>query len=236
MFRSIFSFFRLKNGFRFLQFVTKVVLRCPPTLQWEGGLLLLMLLLSQTRGGTGPNQTRPARVHQCGRPTWTKDSSTARYCPVVAIWRPAARSAEAAYAGSLGPTLKSWGTRHELRPAGFPAAAEGASPGRDRCRSARRRGIRSVKKRKEIVKESQRFWSKQSDPTSDRDRTGGLTQSSQHLPSTVSSTIGGGTPSHSVRSCSWRRFSWQNISVRKAMNAVKRGRAGFLMFMSGPKT
>lgn len=71
---------------------------------------------------------------------------------------------------------------------------------------------------------------------SESDRTGGLTQSSQHLPRTVSSTMGGGTPSHSVRSCNWRRFSWQNISVKKAINAVNRGRDGFLMFIGGPRT
>uniref|UniRef100_A0A182IQQ8 Uncharacterized protein n=1 Tax=Anopheles atroparvus TaxID=41427 RepID=A0A182IQQ8_ANOAO len=72
--------------------------------------------------------------------------------------------------------------------------------------------------------------------TSESDRTGGRTQSSQHLPSTVRSTSGGGTPSHSVRSCSWRRLSWQNISVRNAMNEVKRGRDGFFAFCIRPST
>lgn len=72
--------------------------------------------------------------------------------------------------------------------------------------------------------------------TSDNDRTGGLTQSSQHFDKTVSKTIGGETPSHLVRSCSWRRFNWQNISVRNAMNAVNLGRAVFLTFCAGPRT
>lgn len=43
--------------------------------------------------------------------------------------------------------------------------------------------------------------------TSDKDRTGGFTQSSQHFDKSVSNTNGGGTPSHLVRSCNWRRFS-----------------------------
>lgn len=43
--------------------------------------------------------------------------------------------------------------------------------------------------------------------TSDNDRTGGVTQSSQHFDKTVSKTIGGGTPSHLVRNCNWRRFN-----------------------------
>ena len=72
--------------------------------------------------------------------------------------------------------------------------------------------------------------------TSDSDRTGGLTQSSQHFDSSVSRTSAGLIPSHCVRNCSWRRFSWQNISVRKAMNAVKRGRDGFFEFAMTPKT
>lgn len=72
--------------------------------------------------------------------------------------------------------------------------------------------------------------------TSDSDRTGGLTQSSQHFDKTVSKTIGGERPSHLVRNCSWRRFNWQNISVRNAMNAVNRGRAKFLIFCGGPST
>lgn len=48
--------------------------------------------------------------------------------------------------------------------------------------------------------------------------------------------MGGGTPSHFVRNCSWRRFSWQNISVRNAMNAVNRGRDVFLIFCGEPNT
>jgi hypothetical protein len=39
-----------------------------------------------------------------------------------------------------------------------------------------------------------------------------------------------------VRSCSCRRLSWQNISVRNAMNAVKRGRDGTLELGAGPRT
>uniref|UniRef100_A0A1B0BLS3 Uncharacterized protein n=1 Tax=Glossina palpalis gambiensis TaxID=67801 RepID=A0A1B0BLS3_9MUSC len=62
--------------------------------------------------------------------------------------------------------------------------------------------------------------------TSDKDLTGGFTQSSQHLESKVSSTRGGGAPSHWVRNCNCRRFNWQNISVRNAINAVKRAREG----------
>ncbi|KAI9586190.1 hypothetical protein GQX74_002037 [Glossina fuscipes] len=56
--------------------------------------------------------------------------------------------------------------------------------------------------------------------TSDKDLTGGFTQSSQHLESKVSSTRGGGAPSHWVRNCNCRRFNWQNISVRNAINAM----------------
>uniref|UniRef100_A0A1B0A4U4 Uncharacterized protein n=1 Tax=Glossina pallidipes TaxID=7398 RepID=A0A1B0A4U4_GLOPL len=56
--------------------------------------------------------------------------------------------------------------------------------------------------------------------TSDKDLTGGFTQSSQHLESKVSSTRGGGAPSHCVRNCNCRRFNWQNISVRNAINAM----------------
>lgn len=66
-------------------------------------------------------------------------------------------------------------------------------------------------------------------PTSDSERTGGRTQSSQHLDSRLSNTSGGGVPSLWVRSCSWRRLSWQNISVRNAMKAVKRTRDGDFM-------
>lgn len=67
-------------------------------------------------------------------------------------------------------------------------------------------------------------------PTSDNDRTGFFTQSSQHFARSVNKTSGGGTPSHLVRSCSWRRFNWQNISVRKAMKAVNRGLELVLLF------
>lgn len=63
--------------------------------------------------------------------------------------------------------------------------------------------------------------------TSDNDRAG-LTQSSQHFPRRVNKTSAGEIPSHCVLNCSCRLFSWQNISVRNAMKAVKRGRDGFL--------
>lgn len=72
--------------------------------------------------------------------------------------------------------------------------------------------------------------------TSDNDRTGGLTQSSQHLASNVRRTSAGDIPSHWVLSCNWRRFNWQNISVRNAMKAVNRGREGFFMLALEPRT
>lgn len=71
------------------------------------------------------------------------DSSTVRYCPVVAIWTPEVQSAVTMYGEWPEPMRMSSGKRHELRPAGFPVAVVDASPGHVQCRSARRRGIRS---------------------------------------------------------------------------------------------
>lgn len=72
--------------------------------------------------------------------------------------------------------------------------------------------------------------------TSDNDRTGGLTQSSQLFASNVRRIKAGEMPSHCVLNCNWRRFNWQNISVRKAMKAVKRGLDGFFTLALEPKT
>lgn len=80
----------------------------------------------------------------------------------------------------------------------------------DRHKSIRRKGIRSVQC-KTINNSFQTFctWIPEriNVNTSDNDRTGDLTQSSQHFESTVRRTIGGDTPSHLVLSCNWRRFN-----------------------------
>lgn len=72
--------------------------------------------------------------------------------------------------------------------------------------------------------------------TSASDLTGGFTQSSQHFAKRVNKINGGLTPSHWVRNCNWRRFSWQNISVRNETNEVNLGRAGFFEFGAAPRT
>lgn len=106
---------------------------------------------------------------------------------------------------------------------GARVVGEDAFQYHDRHRSIRKKGIRSVCEREKKQFHSHILyldfnWINVN--TSDNDRTGGLTQSSQHFERTVRRTMGGGTPSHFVLSCNWRRFNWQNISVRKAMNAA----------------
>lgn len=121
---------------------------------------------------------------------------------------------------------------HERLSKVLQVAVEDEFQGHVRCRWGQRKGIRSTK----FYAIKIRLLSMKSKFTSDNDRTGGFTQSSQHFESNVRSTKAGEIPSHCVLNCNWRRFSWQNISVRKAMKAVKRGLEGFFRLAVEPKT
>lgn len=163
------------------------------------------------------------------------DSSRAPYCQAIANGMPAIQSI-AAMCDEWPVPMRSHSRRHLLPTTrDFPVAVANAIPNLVQCTSIRRIDIRSAGKRNvkwnEMLGAIECVWF-----TSDNDRTGGFTQSSQHLASSVSSTIGGDTPSHFVRSCNWRRFNWQNISVRNAMKAVNRGRDEFFIFCGGPNT
>lgn len=104
---------------------------------------------------------------------------------------------------------------------------------RVRCKWERRTNIQSTKKSIIFTVFSINFIQIF---TSDNDRTGTLTQSSQHFPKSVSKTRAGEIPSHCVLNCNCRRFNWQNISVKNAMNAVNRGRDGFFELGIEPRT
>lgn len=171
---------------------------------------------------------------------WSTDNSRVRCCQVVAIVMPAIQS--------IATMCVEWpaqrhlhSRRHLLRMIrDFPVAVANAIPSHVQCMSTRKKDIQSAKATDEstnlkLMNEGERERERK-DFTSDNDRTGGRTQSSQHFDKSVSKTIGGDTPSHFVRSCNWRRFNWQYISVRNAMNAVNRGRDEFFIFCGGPNT
>lgn len=78
----------------FSTFETKVVLR-PPTRLRGGAGAFSFLIFADT---FGPNQTRPGlaiKANVQSFPTSRMDSSTVRYFPAAAIWRPEVRSAGA---------------------------------------------------------------------------------------------------------------------------------------------
>lgn len=162
-----------------------------------------------------------------------KDSNKAQYCTAVATSTLATQSTAEEFDESPVEMHSSWERRREHLLGDFRAAAANLPQCRVRCKSARKTDIRSERygrlRGKSINFDLNLL-------TSDNDRTGGFTQSSQHFANNVNNTIGGETPSHWVLNCNWRRFSWQNISVKNDMKEVNRGRAGFFELGAHPKT
>lgn len=162
------------------------------------------------------------------------DSNTTLYFRAIAIEMPAIRSIEVMF--YEWPVLMRLNSKTHLlqMTIELQAAAVNGFLGLVQCKSGQKIDIRS---RNKIHLHNYMHPNNLGNSlTSDNDRTTGFTQSSQHFDKSVNKTSGGGTPSHFVRSCSWRRFNWQNISVRNAMKAVNRGLEFVLLFCVDPRT
>lgn len=132
-------------------------------------------------------------------PIWPMDNSKAPCCLVIASGMPEAQSI--ARVSGEWPEQNRWHSRrHRVSSTAIaPTVVAIASPDLGQYRSRHRTSTRS-----ETKDEYKRCLSRSSTDclrllTSDRDRTGGLTQSSQHLDKRVNRTSGGGAPSHWVR-------------------------------------